>query len=323
MALTAKPERFDVRTQDRHVAAEALNRIAQHRARVSFDDPDAVDLRLHESRYGDTHSALIRFGGVRYRSEAEPMPFLLAGFLAEGGATLERPGESVTLSRMQAMLFPPDIPITGEYENAVLVILRMPVEIAGQLAESTTGLPSEKLEFTGMTPVSEDARRLWVQTADFVWRQLSTPGAEPPPLVTDQLVRLVASTLITVFPNTSMIDAPRYDAGFVAPAVLRRATAFIEDHPESPLTVAEIADAAGVGIRALQSAFRRHLEVTPMTYLRRVRLDRVHRELRAGAPHSGVTVQDSARRWGFANLGRFAAEYRAEYGETPSQTLRG
>ncbi|MCO8272143.1 AraC family transcriptional regulator [Actinoplanes sp. TRM 88003] len=319
MALTAKPERFDVRTRDRDVAVKALSRIARHRSRVSFEDPAAVDLRLHESRYGDIDTALIRFGGVRYRAEAEPMPFLLAGFLAEGGAGLQRRGEAAQLARMQGMLFPPGVPVTGEYENAVLVLLRLPVAVAGEMAEGATGLPADKLEFTGMTPISEEARRLWVQTADFVWRQLSTPGAEPPPLVTDQLVRLVASTVLTVFPNTAMTGEPRGDSGVVGPAVLRRATSFIEEHPANPLTVAEIADAAGVGIRALQTAFRRHLGVTPMAYLRRVRLDHVHRELRAG----GVTVQDSARRWGFANLGRFAAEYRAEYGETPSQTLRG
>ena len=319
MALTAKPERFDVRTRDRNVAAEALSRIARHRARVSFDDPEAVDLRFHESVYGDIDSALIRFGGVRYYAEAEPMPSLLAGFIAEGGACLKTPGETVSLSRMQGMLFPPGTPIIGDYDDAVLVLLRLPVEIAGELAEAATGLPAENLEFTGMTPVSEQARRLWVQTTDFVWRQLSTPGAEPPPLVTSHLLGLVASTVISVFPNTSMIGNLGPDGGQAGPGVLRRATAFIEEHPASPLTVREIADAAGVGIRALQSAFRRHLEVTPMGYLRRVRLERVHRELRAG----GVTVQESARRWGFANLGRFAAEYRAEYGETPSRTLRG
>ena len=29
-----------------------------------------------------------------------------------------------------------------------------------------------------------------------------------------------------------------------------------------------------------------------------------------------------AARWGFSNLGRFAAMYRGEFGETPSMTLR-
>jgi AraC-like DNA-binding protein len=127
---------------------------------------------------------------------------------------------------------------------------------------------------------------------------------------------------------TELVEAPAdrlphlISSGRLAPAVLRRATAFIEEHSERPLTVGQIAAAAGVGIRGLQIAFRRHLEVTPMTYVRRVRLDRVHRELLTGDPHDGVTVQAVARRWGFVNLGRFAAEYRSEYGVPPSETLR-
>ncbi|MGK5678981.1 AraC family transcriptional regulator [Actinoplanes sp. URMC 104] len=323
MALAVRPERIDVRTRDRDVAAEAINRIAAHRSRITFNDPAAVDLRVRESRYGDVDTALIRFGGVRYHAHGEPWPFLLTGFVAEGGARVEVRGQTIALPRMQGFLYPVGVPTSGHYGDSVLVLLRLPVSVAAEVAEAVTGLPADELRFAGMTPVSEEARRLWVQTADFVWRQLSTPGAEPPPLVSHQLVRLTASTLISVFPNTTMTATRTNDGGHVAPAVLRRATAFIEEHAEESLTVGLIAAAAGVGVRGLQTAFRRHLDITPMGYLRRVRLDRVHRELLTGNPADGVTVQETARRWGFVNLGRFAAEYRAEYGRTPSQTLRG
>jgi AraC-like DNA-binding protein len=36
----------------------------------------------------------------------------------------------------------------------------------------------------------------------------------------------------------------------------------------------------------------------------------------------GTTIAAVAARWGYARAGRFAAAYRKEYGETPSQTLR-
>lgn len=323
MALVSKPERIDIRTRDRDVAAEAINRIAVHRARISFDDPAGVDLRIQESRYGDIDTALIQFGGVRYKAAADPIPSLLAGFVAEGGARVEVRGRTVALPHMEGVLYPVGVPTSGEYGDATFVLLRLPVGVAAELAEETTGLPAEDLRFLSMTPVSAELRRFWVRTAGFVCRELSTPGLELPPLVTRQFVRLVGSALLTVFPNTTMTGMRPDDGGHVGPAVLRRATAFIDAHPEDPLTVGRIAEAAGVGIRAVQSAFRRHLDVTPIGYLRRVRLERVHRDLRDGDPYDGVTVQDVARRWGFVNLGRFAAEYRAEYGETPSRTLRG
>ncbi|MFI7317109.1 helix-turn-helix domain-containing protein [Streptomyces venezuelae] len=58
-----------------------------------------------------------------------------------------------------------------------------------------------------------------------------------------------------------------------------------------------------------------------MQYLRRVRLDRTHRELRLAEPTT-QTVTSVAYRWGFFHPGRFAADYRAAYGEPPSHTLR-
>jgi transcriptional regulator GlxA family with amidase domain len=57
-----------------------------------------------------------------------------------------------------------------------------------------------------------------------------------------------------------------------------------------------------------------------MRYLRNVRLARV-REALTRADRSG-SVTEIAVEWGFAHLGRFAAEYRAHFGESPADTLR-
>ncbi|WP_433652462.1 helix-turn-helix transcriptional regulator [Micromonospora zamorensis] len=86
--------------------------------------------------------------------------------------------------------------------------------------------------------------------------------------------------------------------------------------------MAEIAAAAGVHPRALQFAFRRHLDTAPTNYVRKVRLDRAHRDLQNADPSTGVTVTMIANRWGFTHLGRFSADYRSAYGISPSRTLR-
>jgi AraC-like DNA-binding protein len=57
-----------------------------------------------------------------------------------------------------------------------------------------------------------------------------------------------------------------------------------------------------------------------MRYLQQVRLTYVHDDLRQADP-SRATVALIAHRWGFTQLGRFAAAYRAKYGVPPSQTL--
>ena len=51
-------------------------------------------------------------------------------------------------------------------------------------------------------------------------------------------------------------------------------------------------------------------------------MNAARRELRDASPGS-TTVTRVATRWGFTELGRFAGEYRAMFGELPSETLAG
>ncbi|WP_421106244.1 helix-turn-helix transcriptional regulator [Streptomyces sp. NEAU-S77] len=104
-----------------------------------------------------------------------------------------------------------------------------------------------------------------------------------------------------------------------SPAMLRRALAHIDDHADQPVTVA----AARVTVRALQYAFRRHVNTTPLAHLRRVRLSRAHHDLLNTDPGGGATVTEIAARWGFWHPGRFAALYRETYGRSPHRDLRG
>jgi transcriptional regulator GlxA family with amidase domain len=103
---------------------------------------------------------------------------------------------------------------------------------------------------------------------------------------------------------------------------LRRALAFVEEHAGEPITLNEIAMAARLSPRGLQAAFRRHLDTTPLAYLRSVRMERAHRDLQSAGPCDGVSVASLAARWGFTHLGRFAVEYRRRFGIYPSHTLR-
>lgn len=98
--------------------------------------------------------------------------------------------------------------------------------------------------------------------------------------------------------------------------------AFIDEHAGAPLTVTEVAAAAGVTARALQYALRRHYDTAPGAYVRRVRLERARRQLQAADPATGTTVAEIARSWGWANPANFATAYRKQFGVPPSHTLR-
>ena len=95
----------------------------------------------------------------------------------------------------------------------------------------------------------------------------------------------------------------------------------IEAGPQLPLTTSTLAMQCHVSVRGLQEGFRRHLGMSPMAYLRVVRLRRAHGDLPSAHP-SHTTVAAIAHRWGFAHFGRFATAHQAMYGQTPNQALR-
>jgi len=104
-----------------------------------------------------------------------------------------------------------------------------------------------------------------------------------------------------------------------SPATLRRAIAFIDEQAHQDISMADIAAACGVTIRAVQLAFHRHLHTTPTRYLRRIRLDHAHRQLLTADPERDSMTAVSYQ-WGFASSSRSAAYYRSVYGVSPSST---
>ncbi|TAU73768.1 AraC family transcriptional regulator [Rhizobium leguminosarum] len=105
----------------------------------------------------------------------------------------------------------------------------------------------------------------------------------------------------------------------IAPRQIKRAIEFARTNAAQPITISDMAAAAGVSVRGLQSNFRRFLNATPMEYLRRLRLEGARHEIKAADLSS--TVTDIARRWGFLHLGRFSQEYHAAFGVMPSSDL--
>lgn len=106
----------------------------------------------------------------------------------------------------------------------------------------------------------------------------------------------------------------------ISPWQVRAVEEFILENADQSLSLGDLAVIGGASARSLQYTFRRHRGCSPMEFLRRVRLERVHDEL--GNPDHQATVTFVAMKWGFLHLGRFAAEYSAQFNENPSETLR-
>jgi transcriptional regulator GlxA family with amidase domain len=88
---------------------------------------------------------------------------------------------------------------------------------------------------------------------------------------------------------------------------------------DKPARIPELCRIFGVEPRQLRRACRAILGVTPVSYLHVQRLTEVRRTL-STQDGAASTITEVASRFGFHELGRFAAAYRAAFGEHPSET---
>ena len=101
---------------------------------------------------------------------------------------------------------------------------------------------------------------------------------------------------------------------------IQKARDYIDAHADEPPAIQDVCRAAGVSWRTLDNAFRVLFGVTPKRYLQAMRLDGVRKELRRKGP--SAKIADIANHWGFWHMGQFAADYRRQFGELPSETTR-
>jgi AraC family transcriptional regulator, ethanolamine operon transcriptional activator len=99
--------------------------------------------------------------------------------------------------------------------------------------------------------------------------------------------------------------------------LVRSVRDIVEGSPDCPLSVAELCARMHASRRTLQYAFEETTGISPLAYMRAIRLARVRQDLVHAA-----TVTEVATRWGFWHFGNFASEYREQFGELPSETWR-
>ncbi len=125
-----------------------------------------------------------------------------------------------------------------------------------------------------------------------------------------RLVRLLGTNPDS---HSVLIDGVRVRAA-------RNARDFMDAHAEESPTILEVSRAVGVSWRTLNYAFREFFGVTPKEYLQATRLNGARKQLRRRGP--GSNVADIANDWGFWHMGQFAADYKRQFDELPSATLK-
>jgi AraC-like DNA-binding protein len=315
------------RTWDHPLTLEATSKElgnAYNSFEVTPLNSDEVLVRTHYSRYGPVVVGdLVCSADVRSRPADSRHGYHLVLPLNGRvetrylGADIVATGGTATLYRAKA-----DVVFTRWGGGARVVNAQFDLAHVHRALESELGERlGEQILFSPVVDQSTERGASWIRMLLTLNDQLGHGDSVMlNPLVALPFAEsLIQGLLLAVdHPYRQMLDRQVRPA---RPAAVRTAIDLMEAEPGRPLTTSMLAAQAHVSVRTLQESFRRHLGISPMAYLREVRLRRAHEDLRAADPTT-TTVSSIAHRWAFTHLGRFAAVYEAAYGEQPARTLR-
>lgn len=102
-------------------------------------------------------------------------------------------------------------------------------------------------------------------------------------------------------------------------APVRQVAAYLTDHADEPITIADLTRLAGVSAASLHRHFRQVTGLSPMQFLRAARLQRA-RQLLITGERTAASVAHSV---GYLSPSQFSRDYRQRYGEPPRRHTRG
>lgn len=210
-----------------------------------------------------------------------------------------------------------ELTIAGNCRKILVAVTRPAMrQVLEELLQRTT---AEPLIFEPAMDAAEGPQAAWWRMVKHLLHEMESGGdLYGNSYFASDLEKALIKGLILSQPNNYSSELARV-VGASVPHYLVRAKEFIHRHAKEELRLEDIEAAAAVARTKLSEGFRTHFGISPMAYLRKYRLEQVRRALLED--RSSSNISSIALDWGFTHLGRFSAEYRKLFDETPSQTL--
>jgi AraC-like DNA-binding protein len=305
--------RMRTATRDVDSASQVLTEVYDSPIRLHSAPPQGF--RFSAEAIADASFGLVRlFCAGTGRTAVESFSSYLVA-MSVGGGLAWRIGATEGQGR-DPFLILPSRRVDADWSDMDLATLALDEEVVARAARARSGRDDALLPDAVDGPGS-DSRYMRAVMGHLHATATQAPDLLDSPLVLEAMKQSAAHALLASYPLLS--EPERLPV--TGPRTVRQAVAFLDDHLGEPITIADAAVAAGISVRAMEAAFRRHLQQTPREYLRSARLAAARGELELADP-ARSTVAAIAARWGFAHAPRFARDYRAAFGEPPSVTLR-
>ena len=282
-----------------------------------------VDTAFFRAEVGRCQLFVLRYGA---EVEVRPRPFtdfVLMQMPLRGRASIECDGLALDLKAGQVAVLSPN-------HQARLVWHTGCEQLLLKVPRSLLRLMQERLvDEGGLAPdfVLPAAYRLdtgqargWLRLVDDLLEQLgASEGAQVHAHWLRHLEESLPLFLLTHPPQVDALQPAVVESPAQRQALrqLHKIEGLMRSHLGEALSLGELAAAAGMSVRSLNTLCQRCYGQTPMERLRNLRLESVRERLLGGRDLSITAV---ALEHGFAHLGRFARYYRERFGELPHQT---
>jgi len=229
-------------------------------------------------------------------------------------------GTEVTVSKGHGVILSPGtatLHYGAQFEHLSMTV--RPAALTTKLAAIVGDLRLGRLRFDPAVVASAAQSKRLERLIRFVAAEFDASSSPMPPIMQSELQQaMMTSFLLANANNYSGLLLGEPEAA--APWQVRRAEQFIEANWDQPITIEALAAATNVSARSLFSSFKAGRGYSPMDFVKRVRLRRARQKL--SNPDAETSVTAVAFKCGFGNTGHFATDYRNQFGERPSETLR-
>lgn len=309
------------RTQDLDEACETITQAYDPHTLKSLDSFEKADISLHHASLNSVSMSIIHYGND-VTATVETLTGIYVFMPLHGELEIEtdnekrvcKPGSGIVVNAGSHLVKT----MRGGYRQ--LVVKFDPESIIRYLSSLNRLVVDDNIIF--QSEMKQEGRtKSWWRTVSYVMDEISDIDPTcPQQMMAEILEQLLIQSLICGQPHnySDVLYSPKERQ--LAPWYVKKAEEYIEANASNPITLADVAEITGVSERSLQNAFKKAKGLSPMQYLREVRLEMANRALLVAAPDESVTPV--AISCGFRQLSRFARQYKDRFGELPSETLQ-
>ncbi len=263
-------------------------------------------------------------GGYRQVVLSDSSDFLVV-LPMHGEVRVHYDQDTVTVRREQAAIYQPLAVNTFEAlpENGLFEVgfIQLSFAVAQKFLSETLHYPVERdLNLPPLIDLSADKTRLMLGVISLICNgDFHSVGQVISATLRQRIIETFGQMLMELIPHRYS-DRLKSQQASVVPNHIRLAQRFMERHTRDLPRMTDVAKAAKVSVRTLETNFRTYLDMTPRTYMRVVRLRLARQALLSETDTRAIS--EIAESFGFTHKSRFSKYYAELFGETPSATRR-